>query len=260
MSEIGKSVRLKSIFGEDRRTLIVALDHGLGVPLIRGLEDPLGIIRQVKVGGADAIITTIGTVRRIYNELPKGIGLILSIPPDPSSIRTAVNLGLHAVKNTFFGPLRGERLEIIHALALECESHGMPLLAEIVPTDPRTGEIVYELNQIKEAVRIAAEFGSDFVKTTYTGSSRAFKEVVDYCRIPIVILGGKRMDNDESVLENAKGAIDAGASGVAFGRNIFQHRNPMAMTRAIARIIHENAGVEEAMEELKQSRPSPFIP
>jgi len=250
MSEIGKSVRLKSIFNEDGRTLIVALDHGLGVPLVKGLEEPLDIIRKVKNGGADAIITTIGTVRRFYRELPKGIGLILSIPPDQSSIRTAANLGLHAVKNTYFGPLKGDRLGVIHALALECEYYGMPLLAEIVPTDPRTGELTYELSQIKEAVRMAAEFGADFVKTNYTGSSKTFSDVVSG-QIPIVILGGSRMDDDESVLENVKGAIDAGAAGVAFGRNIFQHRNPTAMTRAIASIIHGNAGVEEAMKELK---------
>ena len=117
--------------------------------------------------------------------------------------------------------------------------------------DPRTGEFMYETSQIKEAVRIAAEFGADLVKTNYTGSSKTFRDVVEFCHIPIVILGGARMDDDESVLENAKGAIDAGATGVAFGRNIFQHRNPTAMTRAIASIIHGNAGVEEAMKELK---------
>jgi len=250
MSEIGKSVRLKGIFGEDGRTLIVALNHGLGVPLVQGLEEPLDVIRKVKEGGADAIITTIGTVRRFYGELPRGIGLILSIPPDPCSIRTAANLGLHAVKNTFFGPLKGERLGVIHALALECEFYGMPLLAEIVPMDPSTGELIYELSQIKEAARVAAEFGADFVKTSYTGSSKTFRDVVEFCKIPIVILGGARMDNDESVLENAKGAIDAGAAGVAFGRNIFQHRNPTAITRAIASIIHGNADVEGAMKEL----------
>jgi len=252
MGEIGKSVRLKNIFNEDGRTLIVALDHGLGVPLVKGLEEPLDIMRKVKDGGADAIITTIGAVRRFYRELPRGIGLILSIQPDPSSIRTAANLGMHAVKNTFFGPLKGEGLGDIHALSLECELYGMPLLAEIVPMDPKSGAFVYETNQIKEAARIAAEFGADFVKTNYTGSPKTFRDVVECCRIPIVILGGARMADDESVLENAKGAIDAGAAGVAFGRNIFQHRDPTAMTRAIASIIHGNAGVGEAMKELKQ--------
>lgn len=249
MSEIGKSVRLKEIFREDNRTLIVALDHELGEPLVKGLEDPLDVIRKVAKGGADAIITTLGTVRRFYRELPRGIGLILSTPSDPSSVQTAVNLGLHAVKNTFFGSLKDEKLRFIHELALECEYYGMPLLAEIVPTDPKTG-LVYELSQIKAAARIAAEFGADLVKTSYTGNSRTFREVVEVCPIPVVILGGVRMDKDKAVLENIKGAIDAGAAGVAFGRNIFQHRDPTAMTRAIASIIHENADVEEAMKEL----------
>jgi DhnA family fructose-bisphosphate aldolase class Ia len=250
MSNIGKSVRLKGIFREDGRTLIVALDHGLGVPLVQGLEQPLDIIRKVIKGGADAILTTFGTVRRLYRELPGGIGLILSIPPDPNSIRVATNLGVHAVKNTFFGSLRDDKLGLIHELALECEDYGMPLLAEIVPTDPKTGKLLYECDQIKAAASIAAEFGADFVKLSYTGSTRTFSEVVKMCPIPIVILGGEKMDEDKAVLENVKGAIDAGAAGVAFGRNIFQHRNPTAMTHAIATIIHGNAGVEEAMQEL----------
>jgi len=250
MSEIGKSVRLKEIFREDNRTLIVALDHELGEPLVKGLEDPLDVIRKVAKGGADAIITTLGAVRRFYRELPRGIGLILSTPSDPSSVRTAVNLGLHAVKNTFFGSLKEEKLGFIHELALECAYYGMPLLAEIVPTDPKTGGFVYELSQIKAAARIAAEFGADLVKTSYTGNSRTFREVVEACPIPVVILGGVRMDNDKAVLENVKDAIDAGAVGVAFGRNIFQYRDPTAMTRAIASIIHGNADVEEAMKEL----------
>lgn len=250
MSEIGKSIRMKGIFEDDGRALIVALDHGLGAPFVRGLEEPLDVIHAVTKGGADAIITTIGTVRKFYEEMPKDVGLILSIPTDPNSVWTAISLGLHAVKNTFFGTLKEERLGLIHSLALECELCGMPLLAEIVPMDPKTGELVYELSQVKAAVRMAAEFGADFVKTNYTGSSNTFREVVQSCPIPIVILGGARMDEDEAVLENVKGAIDAGAAGVAFGKNIFQHRDPIAMTRAIAKIIHNNSDVEEAMKEL----------
>ena len=59
------------------------------------------------------------------------------------------------------------------------------------------------------------------------------------------------MDNDKVVLENVKGAMDAGAAGIAFGRNIFQHKNPSAITHAIASIIHDDADVEEALKALK---------
>jgi len=44
--------------------------------------------------------------------------------------------------------------------------------------------------------------------------------------------------------------IDAGGAGVAFGRNIFQHRDPTAITRAICKIVHEDASVDVAMREL----------
>jgi fructose-bisphosphate aldolase/2-amino-3,7-dideoxy-D-threo-hept-6-ulosonate synthase len=46
------------------------------------------------------------------------------------------------------------------------------------------------------------------------------------------------------------GAIEAGARGVAIGRNVFQHENPTIMTRAITEIVHRNRSVEEALEIL----------
>jgi len=44
--------------------------------------------------------------------------------------------------------------------------------------------------------------------------------------------------------------MQAGASGVAVGRNIWGHESPAKMTAAIAAIVHGNAGVDEAMRLL----------
>ncbi len=49
----------------------------------------------------------------------------------------------------------------------------------------------------------------------------------------------------------AKGAIEAGAKGVTFGRNVFQHDNPVLILKALGKIVYENWGVEEALEVLK---------
>ena len=68
--------------------------------------------------------------------------------------------------------------------------------------------------------------------------------------IPVVILGGAKMDSDRDILKTVRGMTDAGGSGVAFGRNIFQHRDPGSLVRAISRIVHDDAGVEEALELL----------
>ena len=53
------------------------------------------------------------------------------------------------------------------------------------------------------------------------------------------------------VVPLVKDAMDAGASGVVFGRNIWKHPNIEGISRAISKIVHENAEVEKAMEELK---------
>ena len=58
------------------------------------------------------------------------------------------------------------------------------------------------------------------------------------------------MGTAKDVLEVVKGAIDGGGRGVCFGRNVWQYEDPTAMTRSIARIIHEGATVEEAMKGL----------
>jgi len=43
-----------------------------------------------------------------------------------------------------------------------------------------------------------------------------------------------------------RGAIDAGGRGVAIGRNVFQHENPTAMTRALTLVVHKGLSVDDA--------------
>ncbi len=86
------------------------------------------------------------------------------------------------------------------------------------------------------------------VKTAYTGSPESFREVVRLCPVPVVILGGPKMDSDRELLEVVKGCTDAGGAGTSMGRNVFQHRDPKAVTAAICKIVHEEASVEEALK------------
>jgi DhnA family fructose-bisphosphate aldolase class Ia len=60
------------------------------------------------------------------------------------------------------------------------------------------------------------------------------------------------MATDRDVLEMALEATKAGGAGVSIGRNVFQHRNPVGMVRALAKIVHEEVSVERAMRELKR--------
>jgi fructose-bisphosphate aldolase/2-amino-3,7-dideoxy-D-threo-hept-6-ulosonate synthase len=45
--------------------------------------------------------------------------------------------------------------------------------------------------------------------------------------------------------------MKAGAKGVTYGRNIFEHKNPGKMTHALAAIIFRKESAEEAMKYLE---------
>ena len=81
----------------------------------------------------------------------------------------------------------------------------------------------------------------------YTGDVETFREAVDICPLPIVILGGAKMDTERDALATVAGALEAGAIGVAFGRNVFQHPNPTGMIKALRQVIHEDASIEGAL-------------
>ena len=77
-----------------------------------------------------------------------------------------------------------------------------------------------------------------------------FEPVTAGCYAPVVILGGAKKGSERLMLENIRAALDAGAKGVAIGRNIFQAENPETMTAAVAALIHADASIDEAMEIL----------
>jgi len=64
--------------------------------------------------------------------------------------------------------------------------------------------------------------------------------------VPVLIAGGPKARNERDVLEMVRGAMDAGASGIAMGRKIWQSPDPAGMIRALAAIIRQGASVDEA--------------
>ena len=65
-----------------------------------------------------------------------------------------------------------------------------------------------------------------------------------------VVAGGSR-ESDLDLLNKIAAALDGGASGCSIGRNIFQHANPEAMTRAICAVVKDRQDPEEALQELR---------
>jgi len=250
----GKKIRMNRIFQDDGKTLIVAMDHGGAMGPIPGIEDPSKTIQKVVKGGADAILVQFGILKQCHDELSK-VGIIVNTQPNPIYVKEVLKMGGDAIKLTYFSPLKDRaRLATIGPMAVECEKWDMPLLVELVPmqVDEARGirKILYDIKSVQTAARISAEAGGDIVKTVYTGSVETFKEVTRCCPVPIVILGGEKMNSDRAILKVVRDSIDAGGCGICFGRNIWQHSDPTAITRALSKIIHEDASVEQSLKEL----------
>jgi class I fructose-bisphosphate aldolase len=133
----------------------------------------------------------------------------------------------------------------------EARRWGMPLLAMMYTRGPKIKN-QYDPEMVKHAARVGAELGADIVKVPYTGTPETFRDVVEGCFVPVVIAGGEKMDTDEDVLRMVKGCMEAGGAGVSIGRNVFQHRDPGKIVRAISRIVHEGTAVEEALNILEE--------
>jgi putative autoinducer-2 (AI-2) aldolase len=87
------------------------------------------------------------------------------------------------------------------------------------------------------------------VKTYYC---EGFAKVVEACPVPVVIAGGPKLPTEHEVLQLAFDAISTGAVGVDMGRNIWQHSSPVAMIKAVGRIVHHGATPKEAMQEFQR--------
>jgi fructose-bisphosphate aldolase/2-amino-3,7-dideoxy-D-threo-hept-6-ulosonate synthase len=93
------------------------------------------------------------------------------------------------------------------------------------------------------AARAGAELGADIVKTSYPGDHDSFKRLVEACPAPVVIAGGPRAESLRDMLVKVEDAMDCGAAGVAWGRNVWQSADPAKTTAALVDIVHNGKSV-----------------
>lgn len=59
------------------------------------------------------------------------------------------------------------------------------------------------------------------------------------------------MKTEKDALEVARDAVEAGANGVAFGRNVWQSHNSLGMVKGLVEIVHKDKAVDTALAHLK---------
>ncbi|WP_248515705.1 2-amino-3,7-dideoxy-D-threo-hept-6-ulosonate synthase [Salinarchaeum laminariae] len=253
----GTTARLSRI-GTDGSYLIVPMDHGLTIGAVQGLKTIESTIDAITSGGADAVLTQKGIAPRVHPN-KNGAGYIVhlngstTIGPDESdkrqtgTVKEAIRAGADAV--SFHINVGSEyepaQLTELAELTGEASEYGIPVLAMAYARGPGIDE--QDAESLGHAARLAEETGADIVKTAYSGDPESFQHVIDSTRLPVVIAGGSK-GSDRETIEMVRGTVDAGGAGVSMGRSIFQHDDPEAITRAIAAVVHDDASVDEALE------------
>lgn len=256
----GKRKRLKRIFRDDGRTVIVPMDHGVTLGPISGLVKMQDTIDQLLKGDVDAIIVHRGIAKNVDTQKA---GLIVHLSAstklgsDPDSkvqvcsVEEALRIGADAVSvQVNVGAQReAEMLAELGRVADDCDKYGMPLLAMMYPRGLKIQD-EHAVDVVAHVARLGAELGADIVKTNYTGDIETFRQVVRGCSVPVIIAGGPKIETVQEILQMVRDSMIAGGSGLSIGRNVFQHENPTLIARALTALVHDGAGVEEALRIL----------
>jgi DhnA family fructose-bisphosphate aldolase class Ia len=266
----GKALRLRRIIHpESQTTMMFAFSHGTSAPtVLPGIEDTVSRLQAAREGGADCIFLAPGLIERLAPVIAESrdLGIVAKITATATrggtphqerliaSVESCVELGADAVVALL--PLAPENepdvISLTGNLGEACRRLGVPFIAEAEFPNAYYGEQDYATTwgvpYLRRSARLCVELGADVVKSNWPGSPDEFREIVDSVPVPVVVAGGSR-ESDLDLLRKVEAARSAGAIGCSVGRNIFQHDNPVAITRALSAVVRGSLTPEQAVAE-----------
>lgn len=260
----GKKIRLGRLFDQrSQRTLIVAYSHGVLMGPRKGMSSLVEMKRMsLDLSRANGLMVAPGLVTPLEeafigrdrpslivhldyqsfsrNILPYEVGATVEM----ASIEEVAAAGADGVMTYLYmgydDPER-EKMEIARnaRLARDCEKWGIVLMIE--PRSAREAgnpEDKSDPKILSLYCRVAAEIGADLVKCIYPGEEEALRTVIEGCTVPVLVAGGSRAERSEVAYARAESAMRAGASGLVYGRNIYEAAEPIAELERYLQIVH----------------------
>jgi class I fructose-bisphosphate aldolase len=221
-------------------------------------KDPGYQFRLAAEAGYSAIACGYGMASKYYPDYAGQVPLLLKlnsrteVPPSDEAfspchavVEDAVRLGADAVGYTLYvgSPRQDDDFIQLGKVRQDCDRFGMPL---VIWAYPRGRDIEKvggrdSFYAIDYAARVAMELGADVVKLNmpklnpdkdkdspapYNAGGFTQEEAIRHCvqsagRSLVVLSGGSKVD-DEKLLGQTRMIMEAGGSGVIFGRNVWQ--------------------------------------
>lgn len=257
--------------------LVLPIDQGLEHGPVDFFDNPAALdpdyqYRLARDGRFSAIALHIGLAEKYFHAYAGEVPLVLKlngktgIPPDTSAfsaltgtVEDAVRLGADAVGYTVYvgSPAQDRDFEQFRTVRADAERLGIPVIVWAYPR----GEFVAKrggresLYAVDYAARVALELGADIVKVNYPVRSSkdiespgpyagldlspaaAFRKVVQSAGRSLVLVSGGEKVGDAELLAKVRESMEAGATGIIFGRNLWQR--PWDDALALTRRLHE---------------------
>ncbi|MFI5272398.1 MAG: class I fructose-bisphosphate aldolase [Ktedonobacterales bacterium] len=221
-------------------------------------KNPEFQLRLAKEGNFSGIVFQYGNAEKYMQQYAGEVPLVLKlngkteIPPDQApispliaSVEDAVRLGADAVGYTLYvgSPIQDQDFAQFRKVREEADRYGMPVIVWAYPRgaaiDAKGGRD--SLYAVDYATRVASELGADVVKvnmpkanaekdkatpkpynTLQLSQEEATRMVVESAGRTLVLFSGGEMQGEGDVIQKARVGMDAGATGLIFGRNIWQ--------------------------------------
>ncbi|WP_432841337.1 class I fructose-bisphosphate aldolase [Dactylosporangium sp. CA-092794] len=231
---------------------------------------PQYIMKLAVEGGFNGVAVQIGFAEKFYWEYAGEVPLILKlngkteIPPDDealsplnAAVEEAVRLGADAVGYTLYVGTPAQDRDFAQYLEVRqaAQRLGIPLIVWAYPRgsaiDAAGGKDSFYA--VDYAARVASELGADIVKVNFPhpekrsgvrkpydegySEQQAIDAVVRSANRTLVLISGGEKAGDEAMLDKAQMSMEAGATGLIFGRNIWQREHTESL-RFAAR-LHE---------------------
>ncbi len=271
---LGKRARLYRLLYEhgpgNGTMLLLPIDQGLEHGPVDFFVNPDALnpeyqLRLALEGGYSGIVFHIGLAEKYMPKFAGKVPLVLklngktNIPPDDeafspqtATVEDAVRLGADAVGYTLYvgSPAQDQDFIQFMQIRAEAERFGMPVIVWAYPR----GWAVEEkggrdsLYAVDYAARVADELGADVEKnqespkpynTLKLDYAQAVRKVVESAGKTMVLFSGGSKIGDEDLLEKARICMEAGATGLIFGRNMWQrpYHEGLALTAKIKEIM-----------------------
>jgi len=239
------------------------LEHGPSKDFNDKSVDPKYILEIAEKGKFTGLVFQKGVAEKYYDgkvplivkvngksSLPKGEPLATQ----NCTVKHAKALGAQAVGYTIYLGSAHENVMLNEFGQIQEEAHELGLAA-IAWVYPRGEAVANDSTReiVAYAARAGLEAGADAVKIKYTGDSESFSWAVKSAGAAKVFMsGGPKAPTDEAFLKQVKGVIDAGGTGLAVGRNVWQHDRPIEMAAALRQVIFNGQSVERALKEFSR--------